>query len=99
MQTHATIAIQAPGSDQGSTDERMQTRRICTTEEIAEMFGFSPHWIYKLNKRGNGPPRLTGVRPYRYDTQSRAFKQWLEQMGVDTGEDRPSVDTLERGNV
>jgi hypothetical protein len=95
----AVLNISAPGSDRDSIDERMQARRICTTEEIAEMFGFSPHWIYKLNKRGKGPPRLTGVRPYRYDTRSRAFKLWLEEMGVDTGEVRPSVDTLERGNV
>jgi hypothetical protein len=36
-----------------------------------------------MNKRGKGPPRLPNVRPYRYDTHSRAFKNWLEGLGVD----------------
>jgi hypothetical protein len=66
--------------------------RFCTTEELAAFFGFSPHWIYKLNKRKKGPPRLIGVRPYRYDTQSRAFQKWLEEMGVETGRHEPDVD-------
>jgi hypothetical protein len=57
--------------------------RFCTVEQLAAEFGFSVHWIYKLNKRGKGPPRLTGVRPYRYDTHSRVFKKWLEGLGVD----------------
>lgn len=62
--------------------------RFCTTEQVASLFGFSEHWIYKLNKRGKGPPRLKGVRPYRYDTQSREFSKWLEDMGVDVGRDK-----------
>jgi predicted DNA-binding transcriptional regulator AlpA len=76
----------------------LETQRFCTTEQLAEAFGFSPHWIYKLNKRGKGPPRLKGVRPYRYDTQSREFCKWLEDMGVDLGHDR-SVDIQEPNNV
>ena len=59
--------------------------RFWTTEQLASQFGFSPHWIYKLNKRGKGPPRLKGVKPYRYDTQSRAFRDWLSELGVDLG--------------
>jgi hypothetical protein len=70
----------------------LETPRFCTTGQLAEPFGFSPHWIYKLNKRGKGPPRLKGVKPYRYDTQSRAFQKWLEDMSAD-------VDTGEPGNV
>jgi hypothetical protein len=66
--------------------------RFCSVEQLASLFGFSPHWIYKLNKRGKGPPRLKGVRPYRYDTQSRAFKMWLEEMGIDTDKAEPVVD-------
>jgi hypothetical protein len=60
--------------------------RFCSTEQLASEFGFSVHWIYKLNKRGKGPPRLVGVKPYRHDTQSPAFFAWLRSMGVDTGE-------------
>lgn len=73
--------------------------RFCTTEQLAEAFGFSPHWIYKLNNRGKGPPRLKGVRPYRYDTQSREFRQWLEAMGVDVSSDSAFVDRREAENV
>ena len=69
----------------------LEIPRFCTTEQLASLFGFSEHWIYKLNKRGKGPPRLTGVRPYRYDTQSKQFQKWLEAMGVDLGHD--GVDT------
>ena len=72
--------------------------RFCTTEQLAEAFGFTVHWIYKLTKRGKGPPRLPNVRPYRYDTQSKAFCKWLEQMGVDVGQVR-TVDTQESYNV
>ena len=69
--------------------------RFCTTEQLAEAFGFTVHWIYKLTKRGKGPPHLPNVRPYRYDTQSREFFNWLVSMGVDLG----TVDTQDRTNV
>lgn len=81
-----------------SGNKALETPRFCTTEQLAESFGFSPHWIYKLNKRGKGPPRLIGVRPYRYDTQSKAFCKWLEDMGVDVGQNR-TVDVQESYNV
>ena len=76
----------------------LETPRFCTTEQLAEAFGFSSHWIYKLNKRGKGPPRLKGIRPYRYDTQSREFCKWLEDMGVDVWQGR-TVNTQEPYNV
>ena len=76
----------------------LETPRFCTTEQQAEALGYSAHWICKLNKRGKGPPRLKGVRPYRYDTQSREFSKWLEDMGVDIGQDR-TVDSQETYNV
>ena len=81
-----------------NSTRELETPRFCTTEQLAEAFGFSPHWIYKLNKRGKGPPRLKGVRPYRYDTQSREFSKWLEEMGVDISQDR-TVDSQETYNV
>jgi len=65
--------------------------RFCTTRQFAALFGFTEHWFYKLKKRGKAPPILTGVRPYRIDTQSTAFQNWLENMGVDLRHD--SVDT------
>jgi predicted DNA-binding transcriptional regulator AlpA len=57
--------------------------RFCSAEELAELFGFSRYWIYKLNNRGKGPPHLPDLKPYRYDTRSRAFRDWLVKMGVD----------------
>src|SRR5436305_105507 len=57
-----------------SNDAQLALPRFCTVEQLAAEFGFSAHWIYKLNKRGKGPPRLPNVRPYRYDTHSRAFQ-------------------------
>lgn len=73
--------------------------RFCTTEQLASLFGFSEHWIYKLNKRGKGPPRLTGIRPYRYDTQSFGFHEWLKQMGVSARPYTDGVDTKGNENV
>jgi len=64
-------------------DTQLALPRFCTAEQLAAEFSFSVHWIYKLNKRGKGPPRLPNVRPYRYDTHSRAFKNWLAELGVD----------------
>jgi hypothetical protein len=77
----------------------LEIPRFCTTEKLAEAFGFSPHWLYKLNNRGKGPPRLKGVRPYRYDTQSREFCHWLAEMGVDVGQDKSLVDIEGRDHV
>lgn len=64
-------------------DAQLALPRFCTAEQLANEFGFSVHWIYKMNKRGKGPPRLPNVRPYRYDTHSRVFREWLEGLGVD----------------
>jgi hypothetical protein len=66
-----------------SNNPQLALPRFCTVEQLAAEFGFSVHWIYKLNKRGKGPPRLPNARPYRYDTHSRAFRNWLESIGVD----------------
>ena len=66
--------------------------RFCNTRELAEVFGYTEHWIYKLRKRGKAPPHLKGVRPYRYDTRSRAFRDWLTDLGVE-------VDTAGTENV
>jgi hypothetical protein len=66
-----------------SNKVEQQLPRFCSVEQLAGLFGFSPHWIYKLNKRGKGPPKLIGVKPYRYDTQSKAFQDWLASMGVE----------------
>lgn len=77
------------------TEPTLDIRRFCSTEELADLFGFTVHWVYKLHKRGKGPPRLPGFRPYRYDTQSRAFRDWLREIGVDVGD----VDTEESSNV
>jgi (p)ppGpp synthase/HD superfamily hydrolase len=74
-----------------SNNEQLALPRFCTVEQLAAEFGFSAHWIYKLNKRGKGPPRLPNVRPYRYDTHSRAFREWLAGLGVDL----ESLDTAE----
>jgi hypothetical protein len=86
-------------ASKGDAQPGLNVPRFCTAEQLAAAFGFSVHWIYRLAKKGKGPPRLNGVRPYRYDTHSRAFKRWLEEMGVDVGEDLARVDTAERGNV
>jgi hypothetical protein len=86
-------------TSKGSAQPGLSVPRFCTAEQLAAEFGFSVHWIYRLSKRGKGPPRLKGVRPYRYDTQSKAFKRWLEGMGVDTGEDIASVDIGADENV
>lgn len=82
-----------------SATKALETPRFCTTEQLAEAFGFSPHWLYKLNKRGKGPPRLKNVRPYRYDTQSKDFCKWLFEMGVDLGNDPTVVDIEGRDHV
>jgi hypothetical protein len=66
--------------------------RFCNTRELAEVFGYSHHWIYKLRKRGKAPPHLKGIRPHRYDTKSKAFRDWLTDLGVD-------VDSQANGNV
>jgi hypothetical protein len=66
-----------------SNDVQLAVPRFCTVEQLAAEFGFSVHWIYKLNKRGKGPPHLPNVRPYRYDTHSRTFRKWLAELGVD----------------
>jgi hypothetical protein len=76
-----------------SNNSQLELPRFCTVEQLATEFGFTPHWIYKLNKRGKGPPRLPNVRPYRYDTHSRAFRIWLESIGVDL-EPFDSVETF-----
>lgn len=66
-----------------SAQLELEVRRFCSTRELAELFGFSEHWIYSLNRRGKGPPPLPDLKPYRYDTQSKAFKDWLTRMGVE----------------
>ena len=70
----------------------LEVPRFCSTEQLAQALGFSPHWVYKLIKRGKEPPRLKGVRPYRYDTQSKEFCQWLAEMGVDVGNEITVID-------
>lgn len=57
--------------------------RFCTARELAALFGFTEVWIYKLIKRGQGPPLLKNVRPYRIDTHSEAFREWLRGLGVE----------------
>jgi len=37
-----------------SNQDSASELRFCTTEQLAALFGFTPHWIYKLNKRGKG---------------------------------------------
>ena len=68
-------------------NQKLALPRFCTAEQLAAEFGFSVHWIYKLNKRGKGPPKLLGVKPYRYDTQSQPFFAWLRSMGVQVDEE------------
>lgn len=60
--------------------------RFCTTKQIASVFGFKSSWIYKLNSRGKGPPAMPKIKPPRYDTRSSAFREWLEEMGVELRE-------------
>jgi len=60
--------------------------RIWEPKHLAEFFGFTVHWVDKLMKSADPPPRCSGVGRRRFDTQSRTFREWLARRGVDIGE-------------
>jgi predicted DNA-binding transcriptional regulator AlpA len=66
--------------------------RIWGPAELAEFFGFSIHWVYKITKKKatDPPPRCRGLGRLRFDTQSREFQEWIaRQIGgcraIDSG--------------
>lgn len=60
--------------------------RIWEPKHLAEFFGLSIHWVDKLMKSDDPPPRCSGVGRRRFDTHSRAFREWLVRHGIDIGE-------------
>ena len=56
-----------------SNNAQLALPRFCTVEQLAAEFSFSPHWIYKLNKRGKGPPRLPNVSALRAGNRGPPF--------------------------
>jgi predicted DNA-binding transcriptional regulator AlpA len=58
--------------------------RIWGPAELAEFFGFSIHWVYKITKKKakDPPPRCRGLGRLRFDTQSREFQEWIERQMV-----------------
>ena len=60
--------------------------RIWEPKHLAAFFGFSVHWVDKLMKSDDPPPHCPGLGRRRFDTQSRAFRDWLARHGVDIGE-------------
>jgi hypothetical protein len=53
--------------------------RIWKPKHLAEFFGFSVHWVYKITKSTSEdpPPRCQGIGRLAWDTQSQAFQQWI----------------------
>lgn len=59
--------------------------RIWGPADLATFFGFSVHWVYKITKKNasDPPPRCVGLGRLRFDTQSRAFQEWImRQLGA-----------------
>ncbi|HEX5735978.1 MAG TPA: hypothetical protein VF131_24335 [Blastocatellia bacterium] len=53
--------------------------RIWKPKHLAEFFGFSVHWVYKITKSTSEdpPPRCQGIGRLAWDTESQAFQQWI----------------------
>jgi hypothetical protein len=53
--------------------------RVWKPKHLAEFFGFSVHWVYKLTKSTSEdpPPRCQGIGRLAWDTESQAFQQWI----------------------
>lgn len=51
--------------------------RIWTPEDLASFFRLSVHWVRKVSKSDDPPPRIGGVRHLRFDTHSKEFQEWI----------------------
>jgi hypothetical protein len=60
---------------------RLPGPRIWTPVHLAQFFGFSIHWVYKVTsaKSSDPPPRCPGVSRLRFDTDSLEFQEWLKR--------------------
>lgn len=81
MTTMIQQTAKVEGRSEGISQQcrQLPPPRIWQPHHLANFLGFSIHWVYKQTRKDSPdpPPRCSGFRHLRFDTQSPDFQAWI----------------------